>query len=550
MSSKQIRSALSSARTATRPRATEPVTDVQRSPPHSVAAEQSVLGSILVSKGACLAHVRSRVTLDQFYLPTHQTIYSLMCDMGDASRPIDLITLTQILRDRELLLSVGDASYVTELQLFVPDDSLVDYYIDIIKEKHVLRSVIAAGTEIVRRAFEEQIDVADIVADLTTKTEAIRSLSQPSLEGVENFALGDLLTFDARKDPTVLIGNRWLCRGFTALWAGAAGIGKSTLEMQLAIYWACGLACFGITPVRPLKSLIVQAENDLGDTGEQLQGVIDGIMRSTQDIELESVARRSMIERNVAIKRVIGVTGERFIALLEALCEQERSDCVWVDPLFAFAGCDLLNAKEIGFFLREGLIPLAVRQQACVHVVHHVGKPARDGDSKASWSDLDFQYLGFGSSEIQNAFRAVNVLLPLAKIESDNGASPQEQSFRLILSKRGSRAQALDVSGNTTNNLYLAHSHTGLCWLQVDKPPEQKKQPRKKSGEFDRKFSVETLIKQIKEAPNLMKTSALMKYVCIETGMSRATFYRLFDEAKNSKLIALKTNEWTVANPF
>src|SRR4030095_17097968 len=98
-------------------------------------------------------------------------------------------------------------------------------------------------------------------------------------------------------------------------------------------------------------------------------------------------------------------------------------------------GCDLLNAKEVGLFVREGIIPVAVRQRVCIHVVHHVGKPSRDGDTKTSWSDLDFQYLGFGSSEIQNAFRAVNILLPV---------SGHEGVYRLILSKRGSRAGALD----------------------------------------------------------------------------------------------------------
>jgi hypothetical protein len=296
--------------------------------------------------------------------------------------------------------------------------------------------------------------------------------------------------------------------------------------------------------------LIIQAENDLGDTGEQLQGVIEGIKRATGDIELDNDSRRKLIEHNIVIKRVVGCTGHNFCSLLDALIESERPDLPWVDPLFAFAGCDLLNAKEIGSFIREGIIPVAVERKVCIHVVHHVSKPSRDNDAKALWSDLDFQYLGFGSSEIQNAFRAVNVLLPVAKCDSPNGAQQQQTTFRLVLSKRGARAGAIDAQGQATNNLYLVQSREGLCWLQVDRPPEQKKQPRKTSGEFDRKFSVETLIEQIKEAPNLMKTSALMKYICTETGMSRATFYRLFDEAKNSKLIELKTNEWTVANPF
>src|SRR4030095_4996302 len=119
----------------------------------------------------------------------------------------------------------------------------------------------------------------------------------------------------------------------------------------------------------------------------------------------------------------------------ESLIKQYKPDIVFIDPLFAFAGCDLKDTSAVSLFLREGVIPLAVRSRVCVHVVHHVVKPARDNDAKNSWSEADFQYLGFGSSEIQNTFRAVNILLPVAG---------HEGTYRLILSKRGSRAGALD----------------------------------------------------------------------------------------------------------
>jgi len=201
----------------------------------------------------------------------------------------------------------------------------------------------------------------------------------------------------------------------------------------------------------------------------------------------------------------------------------------------------LMNAKEIGSFLREGIIPIAVERDVCIHCVHHVAKPSRDNDAKAHWSDLDFQYLGFGSSEIQNAFRVVNILLPHSRDENANG-SPDEQIFRLIFSKRGTRAGALDTHGHAATNIYLAQSREGLCWLQVDKPDEARERGRPQL------FNVDTLLANMGDLP--IRAAHFCRRVRDETGMSRATFFRLFDEAKKAHQITCKNDLYSKANPF
>ena len=64
-----------------------------------------------------------------------------------------------------------------------------------------------------------------------------------------------------------------------------------------------------------------------------------------------------------------------FISILRNLIEAERPDIVWIDPLFAYCGCDLLDAEKVGRFLREWLFPLGTRYGVSIQVVHHVGKP-------------------------------------------------------------------------------------------------------------------------------------------------------------------------------
>ena len=91
----------------------------------------------------------------------------------------------------------------------------------------------------------------------------------------ERLDFDDLSTFDTTNDPNNVLGNRWLCKGGSCLFVGQSGIGKSSLSLQLAMNWALGRTVFGIRPERPLKSLIVQAENDRGDVSEMVQGKFD-----------------------------------------------------------------------------------------------------------------------------------------------------------------------------------------------------------------------------------------------------------------------------------
>src|SRR5437773_2828615 len=88
--------------------------DIHRAPPHSVEAEQGVLGSMLISpRDAITAVVEKKVNEEYFYIPAHQTIYTVLVDLWNTNHGIDLITFTQVLRDRNLLETVGGASFVT-----------------------------------------------------------------------------------------------------------------------------------------------------------------------------------------------------------------------------------------------------------------------------------------------------------------------------------------------------------------------------------------------------------------------------------------------------
>jgi replicative DNA helicase len=143
--------------------------DVHRTPPHSVEAEQGVLGSMLISPRETIAECVEKINEQYFYVPAHRTVYDVLVEVWNAGQAIDLITFTQVLRDRNLLDSIGGAAFVTNLFTFVPTAANVQYYLEIVRDKYILRQIISAATESVRRAYEEQDEVENLLDEVEQK---------------------------------------------------------------------------------------------------------------------------------------------------------------------------------------------------------------------------------------------------------------------------------------------------------------------------------------------------------------------------------------------
>ena len=147
--------------------------DIHRALPHSVEAEQGVLGSMLISPRDVIAEAVEKINENYFYIPSHQTIYTVLVDLWNTGQGIDLITLTQVLRDRNLLETVGGASLVTSLFTFVPTAANVGYYLEIVRDKYILREIISACTEGARRSYEEQDEVDNLLDEVEQKIYAV-----------------------------------------------------------------------------------------------------------------------------------------------------------------------------------------------------------------------------------------------------------------------------------------------------------------------------------------------------------------------------------------
>jgi replicative DNA helicase len=138
--------------------------DLGRRPPQDVAAEQSVLGGMLLSKDA-IADVLERVRPSDFYRPVHQNIYDAVLDLYGRGEPADAVTVAAELDRRGLLRRVGGAPYLHTLISTVPTAANAGYYAGIVAEKAMLRRLVEAGTRVVQYGYAgaEGADVAEVV---------------------------------------------------------------------------------------------------------------------------------------------------------------------------------------------------------------------------------------------------------------------------------------------------------------------------------------------------------------------------------------------------
>lgn len=133
-----------------------------RVPPQDIEAEKSLLGAIMLSDGV-LPEILTILKPQDFYEEKHQTIFAAMINLYDQHRPVDLLTLTSELKSLKKIKDIGGAPYLTELSNFVPAATHAKAYAEIIENASTRRRLIKAGSEIAKKAFEEDANVNELI---------------------------------------------------------------------------------------------------------------------------------------------------------------------------------------------------------------------------------------------------------------------------------------------------------------------------------------------------------------------------------------------------
>lgn len=123
--------------------------------PQSVEAEEAVLGAILVNP-LSLGRIVEFIKPESFYKPAHKIIYEAMLELFRKNEPIDIVTVSEHLRNDEKLEDAGGRAYINDLALNVVTTANIEFYAKIIQEKEIKRALINAGSEIVSMSYENE----------------------------------------------------------------------------------------------------------------------------------------------------------------------------------------------------------------------------------------------------------------------------------------------------------------------------------------------------------------------------------------------------------
>jgi replicative DNA helicase len=222
---------------------------VDRLPPHSPEAEQGVLGCVLLSPNDCLGECIEKFKRGEevFYDLRHQTIFKLLTEMYDAREAIDIITLQQRLKDKQLLEQVGGIAYLSVLPDTVPSAANLSYYLDIVLEKFLLRKMIHVCTDVVGRVYDYEGEV-DALMDEVERD--ILRISESRVQGQTNNikelvkkAINTIEDFHQRQGMLTGIGTGFqdldkmtsgLHGGEMIVIAARPSMGKTSLAMNVA----------------------------------------------------------------------------------------------------------------------------------------------------------------------------------------------------------------------------------------------------------------------------------------------------------------------------
>jgi replicative DNA helicase len=220
-----------------------------RLPPHSIEAEQGVLGCVLLSPNDCMGVCieKFRRGSEVFYDMRHQALFDVLAEMYDKKELIDPIVLQQYLRDRNQLEALGGMPYIAGLMNCVPSAASLEYYIEIVREKYVLRKMIQTCTGAVAKVYDHQGEVDglldEVERDVLQIAEERVSVGTKTIKDLVHHAINTIEDYHTRAGALTGLGTGFpdldkmtsgMHGGEMIVIAARPSMGKTSLAMNIA----------------------------------------------------------------------------------------------------------------------------------------------------------------------------------------------------------------------------------------------------------------------------------------------------------------------------
>lgn len=279
---------------------------LDRLPPHSVEMERGVLGCVLLAPTDCLALCIEKFKdgKEVFYDLRHQTLYAVMVEMHDQGESIDVLTLHQRLKDGRLLEQIGGIPYLNALQDAAPSAANAGYYADIVREKAMMRKVLAACRSVEGRVYDFQGDVTELMDEVEremlslqageyTGQKATKALVHHAISLIEEqWRRAGALSGVATGFPDFDRMTDGLHGGEMIVLAGRPSLGKTSLVMNIAEHVALtlklpvGVFSLEMTAEELMKRVLCSSAR------VNLRTIRDGFMSESDFPKLTSAAGR------------------------------------------------------------------------------------------------------------------------------------------------------------------------------------------------------------------------------------------------------------------
>jgi replicative DNA helicase len=336
--------------------------DDLRIPPHSIQAEQSVLGGLMLSNTAW-DNVADRVVKEDFYRREHQLIFMAIQNLADDQKPFDVVTLSEELERRGCLDDAGGMSYIGTLAKDTPSAANIAAYADIVREHSVKRQLIRVGTEIADSGFQtEGMKVAELLDNAERKVFEIAEQQSKGKSGFKN--IKSLLTSAVDRIETLFEQDEaitGLTTGFNDLDGMTSGLQKSDLI---------------IVAGRPSMGKCIVSGSELVDPSSGAIQTIDtmvaerisGVLSLSDDFKIISASASQFVDDGLKpvfkVITALGRTIETTIThpfltgngwkKLEQISEGDAVAVPRILPVFGHSEMPDWQVKTLAYFISDG----------------------------------------------------------------------------------------------------------------------------------------------------------------------------------------------------
>jgi len=479
----EIKSILEKTSKSRRPAIVNPALDFGKIPPQAVDLEEAVLGAIMLEKNAYTS-VIDLLKPEVFYKPVHQTIFQAIQSLFQKSEPIDILTVTQELKEKGQLELVGGPYYIASLTSRVGSAANIEFHCKILVEKFLKRELIRISSEVITDSFEETTDVFDV---LDKAEQGLFEVAQGNLNR-GSMKMSDLLRDaikqieDASKNENKK--NRGVPSGFESLdrvtsgWqpsnliviAARPGMGKTAFALSMARNAAVD---FGIpVGIFSLEMDAIELVNRLisAETNIDSEKIKNGNLRP-DEWEVLHANLNKLAEAPIYINDNPGLTIFEFRAIARRLHQHHKVGLIIIDYLQLMRGSQEtrgMREQEISFISRS-LKAIAKELKIPIIALSQLSRKVEDrgGDKRPMLQDLRES----GAIE-QDADMVCFIYRPeYYGIENDEEGNSLKGIAQIIIAKNR-HGKTCDVSlgfiGSQTKFINLDHAGFGNKYATPD----------------------------------------------------------------------------------